>query len=869
MSEETMSKQKECEDAIKDLLRKVMVALIFQGNLAFDKDNEDYAQMAFEELIEMTNERPDLLLPHVNEIFQCIYQVLDKPEFEEKTRFLAEELMELLLLHYRHAGQVVIQTGKFLGRIFSMLTAVDDDPEKYAQGVKRLARYAPVMGGQYILEKFSMMFEWHYFSQEWQCRHAAVISHSIIANNCRESIDKFDILVEQPIKAVDDTHFRVRWAAIGAIEEFSCYLNPEFQLQYYQKVLPALIKALNFSSHPCIQVQAASSLFYFIQHCTSDLLKPYTDEIIHKLLSCLQRGKQLLKEEALTAIASLASSSEDCFQPHYKTVMPYVKVAMMKASAESDHILLLKSIECMTMVGVAAGKEKFCDDIQMVVQLLISLQESKLEIEDPMRNQVLLAWGRLCKCLGPDFQPYLGVVIPHVLQSAKLGSHVTSLKHSESENSFQSIMPLSLGDESTERKQLVLEEIAKACKVLCLCATELKEGFDLWIDEVAHTLVPLLNFDLYEEVREVSILALPELLKSFKAAMEKGYVERYQELPFEELCSFIVTALVEALHKEPLMEIQIITLEAIEECMEISGPTLNTEQIKRFLHITMKILITSSNLSRNRVENKELEIFHNKASDCFITFTKAYKDSLSQFFDQLLSSMAYMWENDKSLEERRTALRIFSDVAQKCQEEALNYCKGRLQFLFDACYERKPEVLQIVAQGIGVSAEFGGSIFKSHMKEALGGLNSIMLRPETLRPDYLAAHDAAVSALGKIFLCHHEELNEVKVFGIWLSHLPIFNDLDQARVVHDQLCSMIEKFSELIVHKDSTHLSKIFAVFAEILRAGQNLASKETVNRIIEQLKHLQSNLPPDTWASIISSLVPSRAKVLQRKLST
>ncbi|KAF2284123.1 hypothetical protein GH714_019243 [Hevea brasiliensis] len=818
MSEETMSKQKECEDAIKDLLRKVMVALIFQGNLAFDKDNEDYAQMAFEELIEMTNERPDLLLPHVNEIFQCIYQVLDKSEFEEKTRFLAEELMELLLLHYRHAGQVVIQTGKFLGRIFSMLTAVDDDPEKYAQGVKRLARYAPVMGGQYILEKFSMMFEWHYFSQEWQCRHAAVISHSIIANNCRESIDKFDILVEQPIKAVDDTHFRVRWAAIGAIEEFSCYLNPEFQLQYYQKVLPALIKALNFSSHPCIQVQAASSLFYFIQHCTSDLLKPYTDEIIHKLLSCLQRGKQLLKEEALTAIASLASSSEDCFQPHYKTVMPYVKVAMMKASAESDHILLLKSIECMTMVGVAAGKEKFCDDIQMVVQLLISLQESKLEIEDPMRNQVLLAWGRLCKCLGPDFQPYLGVVIPHVLQSAKLGSHVTSLKHSESENSFQSIMPLSLGDESTERKQLVLEEVAKACKVLCLCATELKEGFDLWIDEVAHTLVPLLNFDLYEEVREVSILALPELLKSFKAAMEKGYVERYQELPFEELCSFIVTALVEALHKEPLMEIQIITLEAIEECMEISGPTLNTEQIKRFLHITMKILITSSNLSRNRVENKELEIFHNKASDCFITFTKAYKDSLSQFFDQLLSSMAYMW---------------------------------------------------IVAQGIGVSAEFGGSIFKSHMKEALGGLNSIMLRPETLRPDYLAAHDAAVSALGKIFLCHHEELNEVKVFGIWLSHLPIFNDLDQARVVHDQLCSMIEKFSELIVHKDSTHLSKIFAVFAEILRAGQNLASKETVNRIIEQLKHLQSNLPPDTWASIISSLVPSRAKVLQRKLST
>lgn len=76
-------------------------------------------------------------------------------------------------------------------------------------------------------------------------------SHSLVL---QESINKLDLLVERPIEAINDTHYRVCWAAINAIEVFSKNLNPEFQFQYYEKVLPALTKALNFSSHPSIQV---------------------------------------------------------------------------------------------------------------------------------------------------------------------------------------------------------------------------------------------------------------------------------------------------------------------------------------------------------------------------------------------------------------------------------------------------------------------------------------------------------------------------------------------------------------------------------------------------------------------------------------
>lgn len=35
------------------------------------------------------------------------------------------------------------------------------------------------------------------------------------------------------------------------------------------------------------------------------------------------------------------------------------------------------------------------------------------------------AWARLCKCLGQDFLPYMGFVMPRLLQSAQLKPDVT------------------------------------------------------------------------------------------------------------------------------------------------------------------------------------------------------------------------------------------------------------------------------------------------------------------------------------------------------------------------------------------------------------------------------------------------------------
>uniref|UniRef100_A0A6N2ML64 Uncharacterized protein n=2 Tax=Salix viminalis TaxID=40686 RepID=A0A6N2ML64_SALVM len=77
----------------------------------------------------------------------------------------------------------------------------------------------------------------------------------------------------------------------------------------------------------------------------------------------------------------------------------------------------------MTAIWTVIGKDKFSDDTQQAVQLLASTPISNLDIHDPMIIQGLKAWGRLCKCLGQKFQPYMEVAIPCMGQTLQMFSH--------------------------------------------------------------------------------------------------------------------------------------------------------------------------------------------------------------------------------------------------------------------------------------------------------------------------------------------------------------------------------------------------------------------------------------------------------------
>lgn len=57
---------------------------------------------------------------------------------------------------------------------------------------------------------------------------------------------------------------------------------------------------------------------------------------------------------------------QEQFQKYYDAVMPYLKAILINANDKSNRMLRAKSMECISLVGMAVGKDKFRDDAKQV-----------------------------------------------------------------------------------------------------------------------------------------------------------------------------------------------------------------------------------------------------------------------------------------------------------------------------------------------------------------------------------------------------------------------------------------------------------------------------------------------------------------------
>ncbi|XP_065879258.1 uncharacterized protein [Euphorbia lathyris] len=893
-------------DRFQDLLPAMMRTL----TEALNNGNEATAQEALELLIELAGTEPRFLRRQLVDVVGAMLQIAEAESLEEGTRHLAIEFVITLAEARERAPGMMRKLPQFISRLFAilmrMLLDIEDDPawhsaenededagesSNYSVGQECLDRLAISLGGNTIVPVASEQLPAYLAAPEWQKHHAALIALAQIAEGCSKvMIKNLEHVVSMVLNSFNDPHPRVRWAAINAIGQLSTDLGPDLQNQYHQRVLPALASSMDDFQNPRVQAHAASAVLNFSENCTPEILTPYLDGIVSKLLVLLQNGKQMVQEGALTALASVADSSQEHFQKYYDAVMPYLKAILVNATDKSNRMLRAKSMECISLVGMAVGKDKFREDAKQVMEVLMSLQGSQMETDDPTTSYMLQAWARLCKCLGQDFLPYMAVVMPPLLQSAQLKPDVT-ITSADSDNDIddsddESMETITLGDKRIGIKTSVLEEKATACNMLCCYADELKEGFFPWIDQVAPTLVPLLKFYFHEEVRKAAVSAMPELLRSAKLAVEKGLAQGRNESYVKQLSDYIIPALVEALRKEPDTEICANMLDALNECLQISGTLVDKDQVRTIVDEIKVVITASSSRKRERAERAKAEDFDaeegelikeeneqeeevfDQVGEILGTLIKTFKASFLPFFDELSTYLTPMWGKDKTAEERRIAICIFDDVAEQCRETALKYYDTFLPFLLEACNDENPDVRQAAVYGLGVCAEFGGPVFKPLVGEALSRLNVVIGHPNSKQPENIMAYDNAVSALGKICQYHRENIDSSQVVPAWLNCLPITGDLIEAKVVHEQLCVMVERSDSELLGPNNQHLPKIVCVFAEVL-CGKDLATDQTASRMVSLLRHLQQTLPPATLATTWSLLHPQQQVALQSILSS
>ncbi|EMP29748.1 Importin-5 [Chelonia mydas] len=418
-------------------------------------------------LVEIADTVPKYLRPHLEPTLQLSLKLCGDTNLNNMQRQLALEvivtLSETAAAMLRRHTNIVAQA---IPQMLAMMVDLEEDEDwanadeledddfdsNAVAGESALDRMACGLGGKLVLPMIKEHIMQMLQNPDWKYRHAGLMALSAIGEGCHQQME-------------------------GILNEIV-----NFVLLFLQDpVIAALLQTMEDQGNQRVQAHAAAALINFTEDCPKSLLIPYLDNLVKhlhstmviKLQELIQKGTKLVLEQVVTSIASVADTAEEKFVPYYDLFMPSLKHIVENAVQKELRLLRGKTIECISLIGLAVGKEKFMQDASDVMQLLLKTQTdfSDLEDDDPQISYMISAWARMCKILGKEFQQYLPVVMGPLMKTASIKPEVALLDTQDMENMSDDDgwEFVNLGDQqSFGIKTAGLEEKATACQMLCI-----------------------------------------------------------------------------------------------------------------------------------------------------------------------------------------------------------------------------------------------------------------------------------------------------------------------------------------------------------------------------------------------------------------
>ena len=893
----------------RDQFQSMVPLLLGAVGSALNSGDETAAQEAVSQLIDVADEHPRFLRRQLPDVVSAMLQIAETESLDEGTRRLSAEFLVTLCEAREKAPGMMRKLPNFVQRLFncclSFLLDIEDEPdwhtaedekmesegdgELFETGQEYLDRMALAVGGKALVPVAGVALPALIQDADWKKRHAALMCLAQIAEGCVKLMSEMQVmepLVQLCLAGAQDPHPKVRWAACQALGQLCSDLGPELQEAQHAAVLPVLMALMDDFNNPRVQAHACAATVNFAENCDQDVMAPYLDTLISKLLALLQQGRRNVQEGALTSLASVADCAQEYFVKYYDTCMPLLRHVLEHAQDSTHRLMRAKSLECISLVGMAVGKERFAGDAAAVMQYIQAVQAQGLEPDDPFASYMLQAGARVCTTLGQDFIPFLPIVMPAMLEAAQLEPDVTVLEGSDAEGEGdeeedEDVETIYVGDKRISLHTSILEEKGNACTMLCCYAYELKEGFFPYAEQVTQIMVPLLKFYFNEEVRTASAQALPELLRSAVEAMRKG------QGATQDFCTkmahFMWPPLVAAIEKEADTEVLAAFLTSAEEILTVAeGPALIPVSMLLPAFQTSFITVIDEYEERRKErmeratdedfdaeEQEALEEEHEAEGDVLdalgtvcTTALRYYGDSVMPLVELLMPAMGKQLQKNRFPEERRAALCLMDDVIQYSAVGAAKYMPQVMPLLLSGAADADASIRQCSMYGLGQAAHHRGDMFKAHAAPAVAAMLAAIHAPDARSDDNLCATENAVSALGKV-LENHPECIDPAAGALYVQSLPIEDDKVEAKVVHAQLLRLLRASDPRILGENNCHLPKLVEIIVRVLAKGKDLVDDEDSAGMVVLLKQMQGALPQATFNGFVAALKPKQQATL------
>ncbi|KAG7389270.1 Importin-5 [Phytophthora pseudosyringae] len=771
---------------------------------------------------------------------------------------------------------------------------IDQEISNFDVGSEALERLVGALGAKRSLPTcFALIQEYAARSDNWVSRHAALVGLCQILDVLDE--ENLDAIARHLLAQANDPHPRVCCTAVDVIGQLSVDQAPQFQEAYHSQALTVLAHYLEDFNKPRLQAHAATALRQFIDMCPPQLLTPYLEKMLHQLFALLQGGQSMapdanqtptqvfiatrvVQEQAITAISSVATVAGASFTNYYAAVMPPLQQILinclqesMQAAAATPAVLKPQSnapssftlggitLECLSLIGQAVGKEVFSRDAPAILKVMAEMQATPSIVGNELiRTYLLQAWARCCTCLGHDFAPYLPLVMPTLLeaatQQAEFEVDPTTLSSDDDDDESggstdsEDIQLAQVNDKCLSIRTSILEEKATACQLLAGMVTDLEDAFFPYAEQVTQVLAPLLTESVHSDIRASAIRAMPALVKCVAITTAAPGSKEHGEAAIKQMVDFALGRLVNALTSEPDVDLVVSIMQSMTSCLSDARelhPTLELyeAQLRELVHGLLVVLGDSfqrramrragagsedmeegeeeddddaSQSSETQAAEQELQFV---LAECIGTLAKTHGAAFFPVF------MALLWEKVAALavpgclvEDRRLALFVVDDVLEHCGGAALRRLDVFLPVLESALREvSEPGLIQAAAFGVGVCASQGGETFAPHAEQCLQLLHNVVAHPRAHSPEQRNATDNAVSALGKFCEFQAGAVDAATLFPQWLELLPLRGDLEESLAVSRRLCGYVNDRHPLVLGApDYGHLGKVVAVLAAV-----------------------------------------------------
>lgn len=189
---------------------------------------------------------------------------------------------------------------------------IEDENESSNEtaGEQAMDRLAIYLGGNIVLPIAFSLIPTMLAAPEWNKRHAALRCISAIGEGCHKIMEaELGKVVQVILPHMRDAHPRVRHAACNAIGQMCTDFSPKMQNQFHAEILSHLIPIMDDIQTIRVANYASAALVNFSENASKDLIAPYIETIIEKLLVLLNTGKLFVQEQAITTLATVADSA--------------------------------------------------------------------------------------------------------------------------------------------------------------------------------------------------------------------------------------------------------------------------------------------------------------------------------------------------------------------------------------------------------------------------------------------------------------------------------------------------------------------------------------------------------------------------------